>query len=109
MTKLLSRVGALLLLALTFLSCTPTDPKYAISYTEKRGVLESNGLRFVILPDPSTELVEVDVRYEVGAREDPEGKAGLAHVVEHMMFQLRPDGESSPPLMQFIGQLSTFF
>jgi zinc protease len=90
-------------------SCTPTDPKYAITYAERRGVLESNGLHFVILPDPSTQLVEVDVRYEVGAREDPEGKAGLAHVVEHTMFQLRPDGDNSPPLMQFISQLSTGF
>jgi zinc protease len=94
---------------LGFLSCTPTDPKYAISYTEKRGVLESNGLRFVIMPDPSTDLVEVDVRYAAGAREDPEGLAGLAHVVEHMMFQLRPDGANSPPLMRFINELSTFF
>jgi zinc protease len=109
MTKLLPRVAALLALALAFLSCTPTDPKYAISYTEKRGVLESNGLRFVIMPDPSTELVEVDVRYQVGSREDPNGKAGLAHLVEHLMFQLRPDGDTSPPLMQFINQLSTFF
>ena len=90
-------------------SCTPTDPKYAITYAEKRGVLNANGLRFVIVPDKSTQLVEVDVRYEVGSKEDPEGKAGLAHLAEHLMFQLKPDGEGTPPLMHFVNQLSTFF
>lgn len=90
-------------------SCTPSDPKYAISYAEKRGVLNANGLRFVIVPDKSTQLVEVDVRYEVGSKEDPEGKAGLAHLAEHLMFQLKPDGEGTPPLMHFVNQLSTFF
>ena len=103
------RGASLLAAAAVALSCTPSDPKYAIKYAEKRGVLESNGLRFVIVPDPSTQLVEVDVRYEVGSREDPEGKAGLAHLAEHLMFQLKPDGEGTPPLMHFVNQLSTFF
>lgn len=100
-------VGAAVVAALA--SCGVNDPKFAFKYAEKRGVLESNGLRFVILPDPSTELVEVDVRYEVGSREDPVGKAGLAHLAEHLMFQLKPDGEGTPPLMHFVGQISTFF
>jgi zinc protease len=44
------------------------------------------------MPDTTTQMVEVDVRYDVGSREDPPGKAGLAHLVEHLMFQQRPDG-----------------
>lgn len=96
-------------LALTLGSCTPKTPTYAIKYAEKRVKLKSNGLRAVIIPDDTTELVEVDVRYEVGSNEDPVGKAGLAHLAEHMMFMLRPDGPDSPPLMDFVGQLSTFF
>ena len=63
------------------------SPKFAFTSAERRGVLESNGLRFVIMPDTTTQLAEVDIRYDVGAREDPPGKAGLAHLVEHMMFQ----------------------
>jgi len=106
MTKLL-RLAAVATLFVVMGSCAK-DPKFAFTYAEKRGVLESNGLRFVIAPDKSTDLVEVDVRYEVGSREDPAGKAGLAHVLEHLMFQLRPD-EGGPPLMHFINQLSTFF
>jgi zinc protease len=45
----------------------------------------------------------------VGAKEDPVGKAGIAHLAEHIMFQLKPDGQQNPPLMHFLGQMSTFF
>lgn len=90
-------------------ACTPAAPKVAFKHTEKRGRLEANGLRFVLMPDDTTQLVEVDIRYEVGAKEDPVGKAGLAHLVEHMMFQLKPDGPTTPALMQAIGDISTFF
>src|ERR1041384_7601964 len=58
------------------------------------------------MPDATTEVVEVDVRYEVGAREDPPGKAGLAHLVEHLMFQQRPDGPSSKPMMQTLQSMT---
>src|SRR5687768_10356233 len=89
-------------------SCTPEVPNAQFRYTELRQRLP-NGLRLVILPDETTSQVEVDVRYEVGSREDPPGKAGLAHLVEHMMFQQRPDGPESPALMHAIDQLTTFF
>ena len=92
-----------------FTACNPEQPRFAFKTAEKRGRIESNGLRFVLLPDQTTELVEVDVRYEVGSKEDPPGKAGLAHLVEHMMFQLKPDGPTTPPLMQVINDISTFF
>ncbi len=61
----------------------------------KRVVLP-NGMVVVLLPDDSTTLVNVDLRYLVGANGDPEGKAGLAHLVEHLAFELRPDGADKP-------------
>src|SRR5687767_5241178 len=93
-------VLALLLIA----ACSPATPKFAYKAAEQRGRLQSNGLRFVVMPDPTTQLVEVDVRYEVGSREDPDNKAGLAHLVEHLMFQQKPDGPETKPLMHFISQ-----
>lgn len=48
-----------------------------------------NHLTVAIAPDDRANLVSVDVRYLVGAAEDPPGKTGLAHLVEHMMFELR--------------------
>ena len=53
----------------------------------------ANGLTFLFLPDHQTNLIKVDVRYRVGSKEDPAGKAGLAHLVEHMAFQVRVAGE----------------
>jgi zinc protease len=104
----MTRVMATALVAACVLSCNPSNPKFAFNQPEQRGRLEKNGLRFVILPDPTTQLVEVDVRYEVGSREDPIGKAGLAHLVEHLMFQQKPDGPTTKPLFHFLLQASVF-
>jgi hypothetical protein len=107
MTRVLATLFACVF-ALTALSCSsPSSPKFALKAAEKRGRLEGNGLRFVIMPDESTQLAEVDIRYDVGAREDPPGRAGLAHLVEHMMFQTRPDGPNTPPIFQTILDLAT--
>jgi zinc protease len=62
-----------------------------------------NGLTVLLLPQPNTNLVRVDVRYQVGAAEDPAGKAGLAHVVEHMAFELLPKGAGGPSLANLLG------
>ncbi len=103
------RVLAFLVASLLVLSaCNPETPRFAFTSAERRGVINANGLRFVIMPDPTTKLVEVDVHYEVGAREDPEGKAGLAHLVEHLMFQTRPDGPDTQPIFQTLLDMSTF-
>jgi zinc protease len=81
------------------LSCVRPPPRIVFKHGETRGRLQHNGLRFVIMPDATTPLAEVDVRYEVGSREDPPGKAGLAHLVEHLTFEQRPDGPGTRPLM----------
>jgi zinc protease len=85
-------------------SCTVAAPKIVFKHGEVRGRLQKNGLRFVVMPDATTQLAEIDVRYEVGAREDPPGKAGLAHLVEHLMFQQRPDGPGTPTLFRALQQ-----
>jgi zinc protease len=103
------RVFAAAAIGALMLSCGATSPRFAFTSAERRGVIETNGLRFVIMPDTTTKLAEVDIRYDVGAREDPQGKAGLAHLVEHLMFQPRPDGPETPPLFQTIIDLATDF
>ncbi|NVB83705.1 MAG: insulinase family protein [Kofleriaceae bacterium] len=103
----MTRVWARALACVALLSCTPSAPKFKFTHTERRGRLESNGLRFVLMPDSSTQLAEVDIRYDVGSREDPPGRAGLAHLVEHLMFQTRPDGPTTAPIFQTILDLAT--
>jgi zinc protease len=48
-----------------------------------------NGMSVALLPDRRTNLVTVDARYRVGFSEDPSGRAGLAHLVEHLTFEAR--------------------
>ena len=46
-----------------------------------------NGLRVVLNPDESVPVVSVAVYYDVGSRNEREGRTGFAHLFEHMMFQ----------------------
>jgi zinc protease len=46
-----------------------------------------NGLRVVLSPDTSVPVVSVAVYYDVGSRNEREGRTGFAHLFEHMMFQ----------------------
>jgi zinc protease len=46
-----------------------------------------NGLRVVLAPDHSTQVVAVNVWYNVGSRNEQVGRTGFAHLFEHMMFQ----------------------
>jgi predicted Zn-dependent peptidase len=56
------------------------------------------GYEFAVLPDASAEVVRLDVEYPVGSVDDPPGKEGLAHLVEHLLFDIevpRPGGKTS--------------
>lgn len=46
-----------------------------------------NGLRVVLNPVNAVPVVSVAVYYDVGSRNEKEGKSGFAHLFEHMMFQ----------------------
>lgn len=46
-----------------------------------------NGLRVVLVHDPTAPEVDVTMRYAAGAIDEPAGQAGIAHLVEHLMFQ----------------------
>ncbi|HEX7773806.1 MAG TPA: insulinase family protein [Pyrinomonadaceae bacterium] len=47
----------------------------------------ANGLRVVLSPDRAIPVVSVAVYYDVGSRNEKEGRTGIAHLFEHMMFQ----------------------
>ncbi len=46
-----------------------------------------NGLKVFTSRDPSTPNVAVQVWYDVGSKDDPEGRSGFAHLFEHLMFK----------------------
>ena len=47
----------------------------------------SNGLRALVLPRPRSAVVVCDLYYPVGSADEPPGKSGLAHFLEHMLFK----------------------
>ena len=46
-----------------------------------------NGLRVILSPDHSSQVVTVSVWYNAGSRNEVRGRTGFAHLFEHMMFQ----------------------
>jgi zinc protease len=55
-----------------------------------------NGLQVVVIPDHRTPAVSHMIWYRAGAAEDPPGKSGIAHFLEHLMFKgtrAHPAGE----------------
>ena len=47
----------------------------------------ANGLRVVLSPDRAIPVVSIAVYYDVGSRNEKDGRTGFAHLFEHMMFQ----------------------
>ena len=45
-----------------------------------------NGLRVIVHTDRKAPIVAVSVWYDVGAKHEPKGKTGFAHLFEHLMF-----------------------
>ena len=46
-----------------------------------------NGLRVITVEDHSAPVVAVSVTYNVGSRDERQGRTGFAHLFEHMMFK----------------------
>lgn len=46
-----------------------------------------NGMRVLLFPDQSKPTVTVNITYLVGSRHEGYGEAGMAHLLEHMLFK----------------------
>ena len=64
------------------------DPAPPIGFHERT---LPNGLKVITSPDRTTPNVTVQVWYGVGAKNDPPGRSGFAHLFEHMMFKATRD------------------
>ena len=68
-----------------------------------------NGLRVHLVEDHSSQVVAVDLWYNVGSRNEVKGRTGFAHLFEHMMFQgsaNAPKGEHMRLIGNAGGQLN---
>ncbi|HUG74241.1 MAG TPA: pitrilysin family protein, partial [Acidimicrobiia bacterium] len=55
-----------------------------------------NGLRVLLVPDPSQSTVTVNVTYLVGSMHEGYGETGAAHLLEHMVFKGTPTHPNVP-------------
>jgi zinc protease len=70
-----------------------------------------NDLTVVVIPDHRAPVVTHMIWYKVGAADEPMGKSGIAHFLEHLMFKGTPnypDGEFSNIVSDIGGQENAF-
>ena len=71
--------------------------------TSVEGITEyklSNGLRILLFPDPSKPQVTVNLTVLVGSRHEGYGEAGMAHLLEHMVFKGTPTFPEVPKVLK---------
>ena len=71
----------------------------------------ANGMDVVVVPDHRAPVVTHMVWYRVGAADEPPGKSGIAHFLEHLMFKSTdkiPSGEFSKIVSRLGGQDNAF-
>jgi predicted Zn-dependent peptidase len=54
---------------------------------EFKDVKLKNGLRVLLVEDHSAPVISLALDYDVGSRNERQGRTGFAHLFEHMMFQ----------------------
>jgi zinc protease len=59
-----------------------------------------NGLRVLLFPDESAPNVTVNLTVLVGSRHEGYGEAGMAHLLEHMLFKGTPTHPQIPKLLR---------
>ncbi|HLU77460.1 MAG TPA: pitrilysin family protein [Burkholderiales bacterium] len=50
----------------------------------------ANGLRVLLMPDPTRDQITVNITYLVGSRHEGYGERGMAHLLEHLLFKGTP-------------------
>ncbi len=98
MTKQLQRLSRMLLVCALALSSVigygqtktkPSSDKPGVSVPRVnfKEVKLKNGLRVFLVEDHSAPVVSLALIYDVGSRNEKQGRTGFAHLFEHMMFQ----------------------
>jgi zinc protease len=83
----------------------PAAQPYAETFTL------NNGMQVVVIPDHRAPVVTHMVWYRAGAADEPRGKSGIAHFLEHLMFkgtEKHPAGEFSNTVSELGGQENAF-
>jgi predicted Zn-dependent peptidase len=97
MPRLLHRLIAVGLVASAGLAAAPLRK---VEFTDTR---LSNGLRVIVSEDRAAPVFSVVVTYDVGSRNERQGRTGFAHLFEHMMFKGSENvGQNEHPYLMFM-------
>jgi zinc protease len=75
------------MLVSTIAANTANAAPLAVPELKFREFTLANGLRVVTSQDASSPTASIQVWYQVGSKDDPQGRSGFAHLFEHMMFK----------------------
>jgi zinc protease len=90
------------------------EPAPASNPGSKTGVTHfklDNGLEVVVVPDRRAPVVTHMIWYKVGSADEPPGKSGIAHFLEHLLFKgtvKNPGGRFSQTVAAIGGQENAF-
>jgi zinc protease len=106
----LRRVSFIAIVASVWLSAAAAAPAPKIAPDASSFSLE-NGLLVLVIPDHRAPVVTHMVWYKAGSVEDPPGKSGIAHFLEHLMFKgttNHPPGELRARIAEIGGNDNAF-
>jgi zinc protease len=66
----------------------PNVPAGVVRGASVEGLTEyqlANGLRVLLIPDPTKPIITVNIVYQVGSRHEGYGETGMAHLLEHLV------------------------
>ena len=86
----------------------PIAPQFALAFPTVLGLFQVIAEQIDLPAASLTVSYDPTYGYPLSIVADPIGKAGLAHFAEHLMFQMRPDGPTTPPIFQTLLELATF-
>lgn len=108
--KIRSILSFLILITLAFPALAQEEPARKKMFGAETITLE-NGLQVIAISNPRAPVVTHMVWYKVGAADEAEGKTGLAHFLEHLMFKGSehvPPGELSKIVKKMGGNDNAF-
>ncbi|MEL0094901.1 MAG: pitrilysin family protein [Planctomycetaceae bacterium] len=88
-----------IMLALLATSTTKAETKELVTIEGITSYQMDNGLQILLYPDDSASTVTVNMTVFVGSRHEGYGEAGMAHLLEHMLFKGTPTFENIPALL----------
>ena len=78
------------------------SPAMALAATQAQEFQLDNGLKLIVKEDHRSPVVVSQVWYQTGALDEVNGKTGVAHLLEHMMFK----GTKAVPAGQFSREIA---